>query len=50
MLVAAPDQRGTGVGRALVAFAEQRSRERGLRAMQLELLLPRTWQHPTRSS
>jgi len=48
MLVAAPDQRGTGVGRALVAFAEQRSRERGLRAMQLELLLPRTWQHPTK--
>jgi GNAT superfamily N-acetyltransferase len=48
MLVAAPEQRGTGVGRALVAFAEQRSRERGLRAIQLELLLPRTWQHPTK--
>jgi GNAT superfamily N-acetyltransferase len=48
MLVAAPDQRGTGVGRALVAFAEERSRERGLRAIQLELLLPRTWQHPTK--
>ena len=48
MLVAAPDQRGTGVGRALVAFAEQRDRERGRRAMQLELLLPREWQHPTK--
>jgi hypothetical protein len=48
MLVAAPEQRGTGVGRALVAFAEQRSRERGLRAIQLELLLPRTWQHPSK--
>ena len=48
MLVAAPEHRGTGVGRDLVAFAEQRGRERGLRAMQLELLLPRTWQHPSK--
>jgi len=48
MLVAAPDHRGTGVGRALVAFAEQRSRRRGLRAMQLELLVPRTGQHPSK--
>ena len=48
MLVAAPDQRGTGVGRALVAFVEQHSRERGMRAMQLELLLPRAWRHPSK--
>jgi GNAT superfamily N-acetyltransferase len=48
MLVSAPEHRSTGVGRALVAFAEQRSRERGLRAIQLELLLPRTWQHPSK--
>ena len=48
MLVAASDQRGTGVGRTLVAFAEQHNRERGRRAMQLELLLPREWQHPTK--
>ena len=48
MLVAAPDQRGTGVGRALIDFAEQHNRERGRRAMQLELLLPREWQHPTK--
>jgi GNAT superfamily N-acetyltransferase len=48
MLVADPDQRGTGVGRALLDFAEQRSRERGLRAMQLELLLPRDWSHPSK--
>jgi GNAT superfamily N-acetyltransferase len=47
MLVAAPDRRGTGVGRALVAFAEQHYR-RGRRAMQLELLLPREWQHPSK--
>ena len=48
MLVADPDQRGTGVGRALVAFAEQRGRERGLRAIQLELLVPRAWSHPSK--
>jgi GNAT superfamily N-acetyltransferase len=48
MLAAAPEQRGTGVGRALVAFAERHSRERGLRAMQLELLVPRTWRHPSK--
>jgi GNAT superfamily N-acetyltransferase len=48
MLVAAREQRSTGVGRALVAFAEQRSHQRGLRAIQLELLLPRTWQHPSK--
>ena len=48
MLVSAPEQRGTGVGRDLVAFAEQQGRERGLRAIQLELLLPRTWEHPSK--
>jgi GNAT superfamily N-acetyltransferase len=48
LLVAAPDQRGTGVGRALVAFAERHSRERGRRAMQLELLLPRAFRHPSK--
>jgi GNAT superfamily N-acetyltransferase len=48
ILVAAPDQRGTGVGRALLDFAEGQSRERGLRAIQLELLVPRTWRHPSK--
>jgi GNAT superfamily N-acetyltransferase len=48
MLVAAFEQRGTGVGRALVEFAERRGRERGRRAMQLELLVPREWQHPSK--
>ena len=48
MLVAAPEYRGTGVGRALVDFAEQRALERGMRAMQLELLVPRTWRHPSK--
>lgn len=48
MLVAAPGHRGTGIGRALVAFAEQQSRDRARRAMQLELLLPREWRHPNK--
>jgi GNAT superfamily N-acetyltransferase len=48
LLVAAPDERGTGVGRALLDFAEQNSRERGLRAIQLELLVPREWSHPSK--
>jgi len=48
LLAAAPEQRGTGVGSALVAFAEQHGRERGLRAMQLELLVPREWRHPSK--
>jgi GNAT superfamily N-acetyltransferase len=48
MLAAAPEHRGNGVGRALVDFAEQHSREQGMRAMQLELLVPRTWRHPTK--
>jgi GNAT superfamily N-acetyltransferase len=48
MLVAAFEQRRTGVGRALVEFAERRTRERGRRAMQLELLVPREWQHPSK--
>ena len=46
ILVAAPDERGTGVGRALLDFVEQRSSKRGLRAVQLELLVPREWSHP----
>jgi GNAT superfamily N-acetyltransferase len=48
MLVAAPDQRGTGIGRALVEFAERQSRDLGLRTIQLELLVPRNWLHPAK--
>ncbi|HYJ69669.1 MAG TPA: GNAT family N-acetyltransferase [Nocardioidaceae bacterium] len=48
MLVADPDHRGAGIGRALLDFAEQDSRDRGLRAIQLELLVPRTWRHPSK--
>jgi GNAT superfamily N-acetyltransferase len=46
MLVAAPDRRGAGIGRALVDFVEQDSWSRGLRAIQLELLVPRARRHP----
>jgi GNAT superfamily N-acetyltransferase len=48
MLAAAPDQRGTGIGRALLDFAEEVSRGRGMRTMRLELLVPRDGTHPTK--
>jgi GNAT superfamily N-acetyltransferase len=48
MLVAAFEQRRSGVGRGLVEFAERRTRERGRRAIQLELLVPREWEHPSK--
>lgn len=48
MLVTRPGHRRAGLGRRLVAFAEERSRERGLATMRLELLVPRTWTHPTK--
>jgi hypothetical protein len=49
MLTADPEHRGLGVGRALVDFAESNSRQRGRRAMLLEFLVPRTWQHPSKA-
>jgi GNAT superfamily N-acetyltransferase len=48
MLVADPARRGEGIGRELVIFAEELSRQRGLAVMQLELLVPRRWTHPTK--
>ena len=48
MLVADFAQRGTGVGRELVAFAENWGRAQGLTTMQLELLVPQTWTHPVK--
>jgi GNAT superfamily N-acetyltransferase len=48
MLAADPEHRGIGVGRGLVQFAERHARDGGSRAMQLELLVPRTWRHPTK--
>ena len=48
MLVADPDRRSEGIGRDLVGFAEGLTRQRGLAVMQLELLVPREWTHPTK--
>ena len=48
MLAAAPSHRGIGVGRELVRFAEQASRDKRRRIMQLELLVPREWKHPSK--
>jgi GNAT superfamily N-acetyltransferase len=48
MLVADQDRRGEGIGRELIAFAEALSRQRDLDVMQLELLVPREWTHPTK--
>jgi ribosomal protein S18 acetylase RimI-like enzyme len=48
MLAAAESHRGLGLGRQLVAFAERHSVERGLGTMQLELLVPRGWLHPSK--
>ncbi|MFI7000301.1 GNAT family N-acetyltransferase [Nocardia sp. NPDC050175] len=50
MLVCAPDQRGTGIGRALVNFAEHWCAEQGAETVQLELLVPRGWTHPVKES
>jgi GNAT superfamily N-acetyltransferase len=48
ILVAARDQRGLGIGRSLLDEVERRGRDRGLDAVQLELLVPRDWSHPSK--
>jgi GNAT superfamily N-acetyltransferase len=48
MLVADPGHRGIGIGRELIRFAERECRAAGLGTMQLELLVPRDWTHPTK--
>ncbi len=48
MLVAAPEVRSVGIGRDLVAFAEDWARRQAFAAMQLELLVPQTWTHPVK--
>jgi GNAT superfamily N-acetyltransferase len=49
MLAADPSRRSEGIGRELVRFAEDLSREGQLEVMQLELLVPRGWTHPTKA-
>lgn len=48
MLTADPDHQGSGIGGGLIRFAERLSLERGLDTMQLELLVPKTWTHPSK--
>jgi ribosomal protein S18 acetylase RimI-like enzyme len=48
MLVSDPAHRGQSVGRELVRFAEHRRREQGIDTMQLEVLVPRQWSHPSK--
>ncbi|WP_326834250.1 GNAT family N-acetyltransferase [Amycolatopsis rhabdoformis] len=48
LLAAAPDVQGAGVGRELVRFAEDRCRALGYARMQLELLVPRSFTHPSK--
>lgn len=48
LLVADPRLRGIGIGRELVRFAEQTCRHDGLTTIQLELLVPRHWTHPSK--
>jgi GNAT superfamily N-acetyltransferase len=48
MLAVTPGDRGLGIGRDLVRFAERRARDLGCATMQLELLMPRGWKHPSK--
>ena len=49
MLVAHPDCRGIGLGKALLNAAENYGRAGGAEIMQLELLTPKTWEHPVKA-
>jgi GNAT superfamily N-acetyltransferase len=48
MLAVIPSSRGTGVGRDLVRFAEQAAQRERCHTMQLEVLVPRGWSHPSK--
>jgi len=49
LLAADVGHRGLGIGRKLVRFAERSSLDRGRGRMQLELLVPREWSHPSKA-
>jgi GNAT superfamily N-acetyltransferase len=48
MLAVVPSHRSGGVGGELVRFAEQAVRTRRCQIMQLEVLVPRGWSHPSK--
>jgi len=48
MLAVTPGSRGTGVGRELVRFAERAAQREKCDTMQLEVLVPRGWSHPSK--
>jgi len=48
MLAVDPSMRGYGMGKKLIHLAEDWAREQRCREMQLELVAPRDWHHPTR--
>ena len=48
ILAGDPEWRGEGIGTALIGFVEAASRDRGIRVMQLELLVPRKFDHPSK--
>jgi len=48
MLAVEPGHRGTGLGRDLVRFAEHAVSQANRDAVQLELLVPREWTHPSK--
>lgn len=48
MLVADLEERGNGIGTALVRAAEEWALAKGCKTMRLELLTPRHWKHPSK--
>lgn len=48
MLAVMSNRRGTGVGRELVRFAERTAKRERCDTMQLEVLVPRDWSHPSK--
>ena len=48
MIAAIEEETGKGLGKLLVAQAENRAREHGCTTMRLELLTPSDWEHPVK--